>query len=141
VWRQHDSTAAVAGSGRTLASDTGFFFQHDERWLAHPGDPKDHSGANLILRFGWAQADRTAVSRFFDASFAWHGLGLRGDDTVGIGGGYFTSGPGDETFVEAFYKWRITAFASVQPDLQLYRHHGETGADAVVLGGRVKLKL
>jgi carbohydrate-selective porin OprB len=80
---------------------------------------------------------------------AWHGIGPRDNDTAGVGAGTFSvaeplggsPGPRYETFVEAFYKLRLTNFVSFQPDLQWFRHPGGDGADALAIGMRLKLKL
>jgi carbohydrate-selective porin OprB len=133
----------------TYDGDTGFFFQHDEHIYLHPADADDPRGLNVIARFSWAQADRTDLSRFLDLSIAWHGIGARHDDTVGIGGGSFsvaepvggTLAPGDEVFVEAFYKMRLTSFISLQPDFEFYQHPGGDGANAYLAACRLKLKL
>jgi carbohydrate-selective porin OprB len=67
---------------------------------------------------------------------------------VGIGFGWLTVNapevggpPNHELFVELFYKWRLSRFLSLQPDLQLYDRPAEGGRGAVVLGARLKLKL
>jgi carbohydrate-selective porin OprB len=133
---------------RTFDSNYGFFVQHDERVYLHPGDKDDPRGLTWISRVGWSQPDRTLMSFFVGSSVAWHGLGARQDDTVGIGFGYFTvqqqangtPGPGSEFFVELFYKWRLTHFLSLQPDLQYYRTPGGDGRDALLVGVRLKVK-
>jgi carbohydrate-selective porin OprB len=74
---------------------------------------------------------------------------MRQDDTVGIGIGSITvqrqtngtPGPGTEYFVELFYKWRLTKFFSLQPDVQYYRTPGGDGRDALIIGTRLKMKL
>jgi porin len=134
---------------RTFNSNLGFFVQHDERLYAHPENPDDPSGLTLISRLCWSQPDRNQIPLYVGASVAWHGLGARSDDTVGVGFGWFTvpvqlggtPGPGSELFVEVFYKWRLTHFLSLQPDLEYYRHPGGDGPDAVLVGARLKLKL
>ena len=143
VWRQQADLPAVDGSSRTFAHDAGFYVQLDERFYRSV-DTKDESGLTVILRFSWAQADRTDISRYLGGSVAYHGLGARRDDTVGIGAGYFTVAQpvdGSEEFVELFYKWRMTPYASLQPDLQLYRHPGGDGRDALLIGTRLKVKI
>ena len=133
---------------RVFSSGIGFFFQNDERIYLHPLNKDDPAGLTLITRVGWSQPDRTAMPFFAGASVAWHGLGAREDDTVGIGFGYFTvaqqqngtPGPGSEFYVEAFYKWRLTHFISLQPDLQYYRTPGGDGQDALLVGVRLKVK-
>ena len=129
--------------------NAGVFVQHDERIYLHPEDPDDPRGLTVILRYSWARPDRSAIPHYAGGSAAWHGVGPRTNDTVGIGAGYFTvaeqlggsPGTGDERFVEAFYKLRLTNFISLQPDVQVFRHPGGDGQDGFVAGVRVKLKL
>ncbi|HMG55060.1 MAG TPA: carbohydrate porin [Kofleriaceae bacterium] len=153
AWWQSGDIAAVGAAGaaapRTFDSNAGGFVQHDERIYLHPGDPGDPRGLTVILRASWARADRTAVTRYAGGSAAWHGIGPRHNDTAGLGGGYLriaeplggSPGPRDEWFVEAFYKLRLTSFVSLQPDVQWIRHPGGDGADSLIAGLRVKLKL
>lgn len=143
VWRQSGPIAAVDGSAHSYGSDSGFYVQLDERFY-RSAERDDQSGLNLVLRFSWAQADRTDISRNLGGSIAYHGLGTRRDDTIGIGVGYFTVAQptnGSEEFVEAFYKWRVTAYASLQPDLELYHHPSGINRDAILVGARLKLKI
>jgi porin len=150
VWRQADDVTEVGvAAPRTFDSNAGFFVQHDERIYLHPDDARDPRGLTVIVRFSWARPDRSAFGRYAGGSAAWHGIGARTNDTAGIGAGYYTiaeplgkhPGPGDERFIEAFYKLRLTAFVSLQPDVQWFRHPGGDGADALVAGARLKLKL
>ena len=150
VWRQTGTfTEQDVDEPRTFSTDVGFFVQNDERIYAHPEDKDDQSGLTFIVRYGWAQPDRTLISHYAGASAAWHGLGWRNDDTVGIAIAYLTDeqplggapGPVNEIFGELFYKWRLTAFFSLQPDVQFYRHPGGDGPDALFVGIRLKVKL
>jgi porin len=150
AWRQQDDVSEVGvADPQMFDSDAGCFVQHDERIYAHPEDPEDPRGLTVILRFSWARPDRSAFPHYAGGSVAWHGIGPRDNDTVGIGAGYFTiaeplggtPGTGDERFVEAFYKLRLTSFVSLQPDLQWFRHPGGDGEDGLVVGIRLKLKL
>ena len=143
VWRQRGQLPAVDGSARTFDHDAGFYVQLDERFYRHPRRT-DESGLTVILRFSWAQADRTDISRYLGGSIAYHGLGARHDDTIGLGAGYFTVAQpvnGDEVFVEGFYKWRLTSYASLQPDVQFYQHPRGDLRDALLVGARLKLKI
>ncbi len=150
AWRQSDDVSEVGvPDPQMFDSDAGVFVQHDERIYAHPDDPADPRGLTVILRYSWARPDRSAFPHYAGGSAAWHGIGPRTNDTVGIGAGYFTvaeqlggsPGTGDERFVEAFYKLRLTSFISVQPDVQWYRHPGGDGANSFLAGVRLKLKL
>lgn len=148
-WRSGDTPEVGVAAPRRFDDDAGWFIQHDERIYLHARDPGDPRGLTVILRAGAARADRTPVPRYAGASAAWHGVGPRHNDTVGLGAGYLrlaeplggSPGPKAEWFVEAFYKLRVTGFISVQPDLQWFRHPGGDGADALVAGVRLKLKL
>lgn len=131
-------------SARIFNENYGVFAQNDERIYLDDDHP-----LNIISRFGWSQPDRNLMSLFFSTSIAVHGFGPRKDDTIGIGFGYFTvnrqangtPGQGGEFFMEVFYKWRMSKFMSLQPDLQYYRTPGGDGADALLVGVRVKFKM
>lgn len=127
----------------------GVFFQNDERLWLNPADDDDPRCFTIITRVGWSQPDRNLMSLFVGTSVAYHGIGTRRDDTVGIGFGWFnvakqangTPGPGAEFYVEVFYKWRLSRFVSLQPDVQYYRTPGGDGRDALLVGARLKFKL
>ncbi|HEX7841855.1 MAG TPA: carbohydrate porin [Kofleriaceae bacterium] len=150
AWRQAGDIMEVGvAAPRTFDSDAGWFVQNDERIYLHPSDPGDPRGLTVIVRVSGSQSDRNAVTRYAGASAAWHGVGPRHNDTTGIGFGYLrvaqpaggSPGPGNEWFVEAFYKLRLTSFVSLQPDLQWFHHPGGDGRNALVGGLRCKLKL
>jgi porin len=138
-----------APTPRTFSESWGLFFQNDERIYLNPGDENDPRCFTFISRLGWSQPDRNNIGLFVGASLAYHGIGTRQDDTVGVGFGWFTvaqqvngtPGPGTEFFVEIFYKWRMTKFMSLQPDVQYYRTPGGDGQDALLVGARLKFKL
>jgi porin len=153
AWRQTGEFAELGDLAiRMFDSNAGFFLQHDERIYLHPQDANDPRGLTVIVRYSWARADRSAIASYVGGSVAWHGVGFRTNDTVGIGAGSYTLAEpmggtagsparSRESFLEAFYKMRLTAFASIQPDLQWFHHPGGAGADAWVGGVRLKLKL
>jgi porin len=149
-WLQADDEDGVGVTDPArFTRNAGWFVQNDERIYLHPDDAHDPRGLTLIVRYSAARADRSTFPRYAGGSAAWHGLGPRANDTVGIGGGAFTiaeqthgtPGRGDEAFVEGFYKLRLTNFVSLQPDLQWFRHPGGDSRNALVTGMRLKLKL
>ena len=148
-WQSDDVTEVGVAEPRMFDSNAGWFVQNDERIFLHPDDARDPRGLTVIVRYSWARPDRSAFKHYAGGSVAWHSIGPRDNDTAGIGAGYFTvaeplggsPGPRDEGFVEAFYKLRLTSFVSLQPDFQWFRHPGGDGADALVAGVRLKLKL
>jgi carbohydrate-selective porin OprB len=153
LWRQSGHLmqvdAAPSADPRRFDDDIGWFVQHEERFYLHPDDPGDPRGLALIARASWAQPDRTVIARYAGASAAWHGIGSRRSDAVGIGGGYFrvmqplggSPGPRDEWFAELFYALRLTDFVSLQPDFQAFRHPGGDHESALVAGLRLKLAI
>jgi porin len=148
-WQSDDVPGVGADAGRVFPSNAGWFVQNDERFFLHPEDPRDPRGLTVIVRHSWSRPDRSAFAHYTGGSVAWHGIGPRSNDTAGVGAGRFSvaeplggsPGPRDEGFVEAFYKLRLTSFVSLQPDLQWFRRPGGDGADALVAGVRLKLKL
>jgi len=148
-WRSGDVMELGTAMPQTFSDNAGWFVQNDERIYLHPNNPDDPRGLTVILRASWARPDRNAVTRYAGGSAAWHGIGPRDNDTVGLGAGTFrvaeplggSAGPADEWFVEAFYKLRLTNFVSLQPDLQWFRHPGGDGSNTFVAGLRLKLKL
>jgi porin len=148
-WQFDDVTEVGVDAPRMFDSNAGWFVQNDERIFLHPDDPRDPRGLTLIVRYSWSHPDRSELAHYAGGSAAWHGIGPRDNDTAGIGAGRFSvadplggsPGPRDETFVEAFYKLRLTSFVSFQPDLQWFRHPGGDGAEALAIGLRLKVKL
>jgi porin len=91
AWLQNDDEDGVGViDPQRFHDNAGWFVQHDERIYVHPEDRGDPRGATVILRYSGARADRSAFPHYAGGSAAWHGIGPRDNDTVGIGGGYFT---------------------------------------------------
>jgi hypothetical protein len=146
-------TAFVPGSGHFFIAGVA---------AKHTFGPNDRSTGTSSAGFFRQQGpiddltDDAPVPRTFESNYGFYvqhdeRINLHPedeDDTVGIGFGYFTvaqqrngtPGPGSEFFVELFYKWRLTHFISLQPDLQYYRTPGGDGQDALLVGIRLKLK-
>lgn len=133
-----NGTTSIGGFEQS--GTAGFFVQTDERFFTHRA-ADDPTGVTAIFRFAWTQADKTQISRYGGGSIAYHGLGSRHDDTVGVGAGTFTVDHDYEWFVETFYKWRINEHASVQPDVEVYAHPSGDRASVLIAGVRVKVKL
>jgi porin len=150
-WQDDDEDAPGITDPARFHTNQGVFVQNDERIYLHPDDAKDPRGLTVIARYSYARADRSQFPHYAGVSAAWHGLGARSNDTVGLGGGYFTINEAtpaaptaptmNEWSLEAFYKARLTDFFSVQPDVQWLRHPGGDSRDAVVAGVRFKVKL
>jgi porin len=134
---------------RDLSGNTGVTLVHDEHVYAHPRDRESSAGAHLFFRLSLAQPSRNNTDRYLGGGLTYHGFPWRDNDTVGVGVGTLhvqlphpgARRDGTELFVETFYKARLTPWLSLEPDLQLFHHPGGEGRDAVVGGGRFKVKL
>jgi porin len=137
AWVQTDELTVA---GNTYSGNYGGFAVVD--LLASVADQRT---VQAFVRAGWAPPDRSAMTTYVGGGVTYHGL--RGNDTVGLGAsharfpGVATHTPHSESTVELFYKLRLAAWFTVEPDLQMIVT--PSGADDIGLaaGLRVKLKL
>lgn len=96
-----------------------------------------------FVRAGWASPEPSAFTLYVGGGVTYHAL--RGDDTVGLGGGHVrardesNTSAANESFLELFYKARFTPWFSVEPELQLL--FGPGGSERTVLLGDVRVKI
>jgi porin len=128
--------------------NTGVTLVHDEHVYASPKDKDSSAGLHVFFRASLAQPSRNNTDRYFGGGVSYHGFRWRRDDTLGIGLGSLhvqrpllgSPAPGTETFVEMFYKARLTPWLSLEPDFQIFHQPGGDGRDAAVFGVRFKIK-
>ena len=138
-------SADITVGDETFSGSSGAFAVADVMMHLHPSDRDDKSSVQVFGRVGWTQPDRNPLSFYVGGGATLHGL--RGVDTLGVGAGSARF-PGDpvtlahtESFVETFYKARVTPWFSLEPDVQVIFDPGGRDEIAVVGGLRFKLKL
>ncbi len=106
---------------------------------------KQNSSFGVFVRAGWSPPDQNAATLFVGGGLTYHPV--RVTDTVGLGGGQLRAsklapaGGHTESYLELFYKMRVTHWWTVQPDFQLVFHPGGQDTTAVAVGLRLKLKM
>lgn len=125
-------------SGGTESGTSGFYALGEHRVWS--GD--DERGVDLIAQFGWADDDVSEAEWHLGVGVAWNGpWSARPEDSVGFyashvglsGDAGFTH---DETVFECFYRFQVTPWASVKPDLQyIVRPGGGSDIDDALVAG------
>jgi porin len=142
VWYHSAGRRHLLPFGAPPARNYGAFVSLDQRiYRTDAGG----TGLHVFVRAALSPADLDEASAYAGAGVAYHGIGSRFDDTVGLG--FSTvwlerpTGRSAESALELFYKARFAHFLSLQPDLQLYRQpQGQPGYGwAATLRLRVKL--
>jgi porin len=110
----------------------------------------DEQGLGIFLQASWAPSDRNQVDRHFGGGLTYRGLlSGRDEDTCGVGytlidfAGNLNELTGQtfENAIEAFYKYRLTPYSALQPDVQYITHPSGLERDALVTGLRFELTL
>jgi porin len=126
----------------------GFYGTLDRMVFREPDS--DDQGLGVFLQFSWAPPDRNQVDRHFGCGLTYQGLlPGRGKDTCGVGCTLIDfaenlnalTGQTYENAVEAFYKYRITSYSALQPDVQYIAKPFGLERDALVVGVRFELTL
>jgi porin len=116
----------------------------------HPDDDEKEQGLGAFFQFAWAPSDYNEITQHYGAGFQYVGLiPERDDDVFGVAAHHVSlSGKvqslekrHSETAIEAFYKYQLTEFVSIKPDVQYIVNPGGNGRDAVVAGVRVEITL
>lgn len=117
----------------------GTYATADVLWSVGPGK----NTLQTFVRAGWASPEESAITLYLGGGITYHAL--RGHDTVGLGGGHVRARDEADTtdltesFLELFYKARLTPWFSIEPDLQLL--FGPGGGERTVLVGDVRARL
>jgi porin len=112
---------------KLFSSHHGFYTGFSQMVFKENKIEDDTQGLTLHAQFGWAPSNRSEISRQYTAGLAYQGLiPHRNDDIAGIGFALADlsdrfikiDGRTAETALELFYKFQVTPFLSIQPDLQ-----------------------
>lgn len=128
----------------------GFYAMLDQRlWREAPYSEGDEQGLGCFAQFGWTDESVSEVTVNIAGGLQWTGpVPTRDDDICGLAVTYarLSDEPGagfvddHETNIELFYKFQITPYFSVKPDVQYIINPGGAGADdAVAMTLRVEV--
>ena len=142
-WR-HTGDFTRFDGGEEDGADGLYALVEQELWAAAPDEADDARGLAAFLQFGATDGDVISVRRHLAAGLRWQGpFESRAEDSCGLAasraglsrapGAGFTAD--DELALEAYYRFQLTPWLAVQPDLQLVRNPGGlSGADDAVVG-------
>ncbi len=97
----------------------------------------------VFFQWGWAPADRNAISGYWGTGIAYPGLiSRRKQDSAGLGVTQVKLATGErESIVELFYKWQANKYFFVQPDLQWVHSPAGDGRNALLTAVRLTMTL
>jgi porin len=136
--------------GESYDDQSGWYLTLDQ-WIykENPDDDEDEQGIGLFAQYGSSDERKWEAHRFIGGGIIGTGLAPgRDDDKVGVYCGHveLSEEPGagfeedSETVVEVFYKYQVTPYCSIKPDLQYIRNPGGTdNPNALALGMRLEL--
>ena len=142
LWHHGGLFPATYREGSALRGNGGAFLLVDQM-LSPPAEDGRQRGPGVFLQAGWAPADRNPVSQYLSAGLKYVGIvpGREADYlSVGLNRSRWNlfHPPGDREDVytlEVFYVARLSSWASLQPDLQVFspgsRDAGYAGAYAL----------
>ena len=132
---------------RTHRGNSGLYIVFDQLLSReHLEDQEHEQGLGAFFQFSWVPSDYNEITQHYGGGFQYIGLVPgRDDDVCGLGVHHVSlSGKVQslekrysETAIEAFYKYQLTEFMSIKPDLQYIVNPGGDGRDAIVAGVRL----
>lgn len=152
VWNHQANWENLAFNGGVgqlpeLRGSNGFYGGFDQMIFREEPDVESDQGLGVFGQYGWAPEDRSAAAFYIGTGLVYKGLfHKRDDDTLGVGLAHvgfskYVADVDSESYVEFFYKAKLTKTLTLQPDLQFIRHPGGAGRDAVAAGLRFELAL
>jgi len=133
AWLNRDCAAPVRNHGFYAAADHWFL----------KSDSEDHRGPGIFGQWGWTPSNRNEIAGYAGGGFTYQGVTMRRSrDAVGFGATRVRlASAHTELVYELFYKCRLGAQVTIEPDLQWVRRAGGAGRNAVVGGLRLVIEL
>jgi porin len=136
-------------SPRTRRGNAGLYLAFDQlAYKEQPSDEEDEQGLGVFFQFGWAPSSVNEITQHYGGGLQYVGLVPgRDDDVTGVTVQHVSLGSTtqsldkrySETAIEMFYKYQLTPFFSLKPDVQYIVNPGGGGRDALVVGIRTEI--
>ena len=140
---------------RTFVQNYGLWYIVDQM-IWKEGGADDDQGLGAFFQFGWAPSNRNLITEYYGGGLVYKGLlPNRDEDYTGVGVANAILTPGQkqiatangefqgrqETAIEVFYKYRVSPYFVVQPDIQFISQPAGLYDDALLPGLRFELVL
>ena len=140
---------------RTFVQNYGLWYIVDQM-IWKEGGADDDQGLGAFFQFGWAPSNRNLITEYYGGGLVYKGLlPNRDEDYTGVGVANAILTPGQkqiatangefqgrqETAIEVFYKYRVSPYFVVQPDIQFISQPAGMYDDALLPGLRFELVL
>ena len=140
---------------RTFVQNYGLWYIVDQM-LWKEGGADDDQGLGAFFQFSWAPSNRNLITEYYGGGLVYKGLlPNRDEDYLGVGVANAILSPGSkeialangefqgrqETAVELFYKYRVSPYFVLQPDLQFISQTSGRFDDALLPGLRFEVVL
>lgn len=132
--------------------DVGFYIGLDQMVFKENDDPKDKQGLGVFARYGYAHSDVNTVDSYWQTGTSYTGLiPTRDKDVFGFSVAQamiseqrraeVDAGADRETVYEWYYKFYVTPWLNISPDLQVITNPGgdKDARDAIVGGIRLQV--
>jgi porin len=151
-WQHTDDVEEItaAATPKEFSHNHGVYLALDQPLFEESAGAEEPQGLAAFAQFGWAPEDRNELTWYWGGGFTYTGaVPTRDGDVLGIGVAHVRfsdrvkklDGRTDETVVEVFYRARLTAWFSLQPDLQFVANPGGDGRNALAVGLRFGIDL
>lgn len=145
-WYTTLETAEIVPDNQTptnFKNNYGWYFLFDQPlYLEKSAKDSSGQGLNSYIEFSWTPNDRNQVATFVSGGLMYTGaIPKRSADELGFAFVVSTisdnlPGFASETELEWFYKFFVTPWLAIQPDVQYLINVGGNGPNSVVLGTR-----
>ncbi|MFA6990153.1 MAG: carbohydrate porin, partial [Candidatus Gastranaerophilaceae bacterium] len=151
---KHINELTSSITSQTFGQNTGFYLGAEQMIYKENKDkPADDQGLTALGQFGWTPSNRNVLTQYYGAGFQYKGLIPKHDmDIIGMGSsiGKFSerlqniSGDGRsgcESRLEMFYKFQLTKWLAIMPDLQYIFHLDGKKRNSFLMGIRFNVTL
>ena len=134
--------------------DVGFYLSFNQLLWKENSDANCKQGLGGFFRYGYGHSDINRVNNFYSAGLSWTGaIPTRDADVLAFGFANSrvsdswqeraTNNGGNQTVYELYYKFKVTPWCYITPDLQFIHNPGYDHGrpDSMIAGVRFKLSI